>query len=159
MWEWQMNYKREKSLGDDRWLLTVDKFLRDAKEKDKREQGASLELTRYWCKMELWWQSRLCLGSLRMCRKMQRWRGQRRKIAGNDEPSKPLLAVCPCPVLSCPILPGSSSLFPSAHSAHAKTFIFSPYYSLRLKWLTPVLGQMLTLPVGKCEYLLCGENV
>lgn len=42
-----MNYKREKSLGDDRWLLTVDKFLRDAKEKDKREQRASLELRRY----------------------------------------------------------------------------------------------------------------
>lgn len=42
-----MNYKREKSLGDDRWLLTVDKFLRDAKEKTRREQRASLELRRY----------------------------------------------------------------------------------------------------------------
>lgn len=154
MWEGQMNYKREKSLRDDRWLLTVDKFLRDAKQKGKREQGASLELTGYWCKMELWRQSRLCLGSPLTCRGMQRWRGQRRKIAGNNELWKTLPAVCPCPVL-----PGSSSLFLRAHLAHAKTFIFTAYCCLRLKWLALVLGQMLTLPVRTWEYILCRENV
>lgn len=46
-----------------------------------------------------------------MCREMQRWRGQRRKIAGNNEPWKPLPSLCPCPVLSCPALscPGVST--------------------------------------------------
>lgn len=73
--------------------------------------------------------------------------GQRNKISGDNESWKPLPAVYPCPVL-----PGSSSL--ELLFTHAKPSIFTPYYSLKLKWLILVLGQMLTLPVRKWEYLL-----
>lgn len=74
---------------------------------------------------------------------------------GHNVPWKSLPAVRSHPVLSCParvLLPVPKCSFYSYKNFNL--------HSLRLsKALTPVLCQMLTLPVRKWEYLLCGENV